>query len=194
MCKRYTVQAIKHPQMALKLEWIHSFGFQLNLSCIFFFFNIQRAVEISYWVGSWPGQHSVPCGHLWALAKPSEFDPDWNVVISPPAKTVFSSKPGDGERVYSLLPSPAWIFHFPLGSMPPHRCFHDGTLGKYSVCLFVFLNLKKVFTLLFLISLWLNEPCGIEFSIFGVLQNLWDLVGLNKLCEIYRWIYIGWCI
>lgn len=111
----------------------------------FIFFNIQRAVEMGYWVGSWPGQRFVPCGHLRALAKPLEFDPDWNAVISPPAKTVFCSKPGDGERVYSLLPSPARIFHFPLGSMPSHRCFHGGTLGKYSVCLFVFLNLKKKF-------------------------------------------------
>lgn len=48
MCKGYTVQAVKHPQMALKWERIHSFGFQLSLSYILFFFNIQRAVEIGY--------------------------------------------------------------------------------------------------------------------------------------------------
>lgn len=155
--------------MALKWEWIHSFGFQLNLSCILFFFNIQRAVEVGYWVGSWPGQHSVPCGHLRALAKPLEFDPDWNAVISPPAKTVFASKPGDGERVYSLLPSPAWIFHFALGSMPSHRCFHNGTLGKYSVCLFVFLNLKKVF------CPGISHQSVMKWAMWNWTQHIWGL-------------------
>lgn len=119
---------------------------------------------------------------IWSWLKCSHF---------PPAKTVFSIKPGGGERIYSLPPSPVSIFHFTLGSKPSYWCLYDRNFGKYSVCLFVFLNLKCLPW--FFPSVWWNESCEIELNLSGVLQNPQDLVGPNKLCEMCRWIYFGSC-